>query len=188
MTLLSVVIGKSFIEKALLLVLAAAISGFLLPLIFKYIDHQRSERISLKQAKMELHSDVAETVLRSMTLALDISYLGSKKTKDEEMQAMAYARYNERIADLMADWRVAFSKSQTLTTSELSDELQSLQAVFFGGIDTPVMKSWSNCKHDCEWDRIHAESLRYLAEANSFIKKLAIDLELSDPDLFTTVR
>ena len=142
MSIKSVIKSESFFEKAFLLVLAAIISGLLIPAVFKVIDHQRSERIALKESKSQLHSDVAETVLRSITLALDVSWFGSKKSKNKDMQEIAFKRYNERIADLMADWRVQYSKSQTLTSNDISEKLQTLQlAVSYTHLTLPTIYS-----------------------------------------------
>lgn len=168
----------SFLEKSALLVLTAVLSGVIVPLVIKSTDEARAERASISQAQAKLFDDVSEVILTFETLTLDVSWFGSKETKNPEMQKKAFERYNERVVDLVARWRVQASRAQTLASKPVAMKIEGMLVEVFKRQDTPTIAMWSKCGVDCDWTDQHRDNERMLMRANALIAELARDLKL----------
>lgn len=178
-SLLHVLKSDSFIEKALLLVLTALLSGLIVPLVIKSIDSAREGREMLFRAQAKLFDDVSETLLTGETLMLDISWFGTPDAKNADMQRKAFERYSERSVDLVAKWRIQSSRAQTLASPHVSSKLNAFQIRFFSEQDTPMNRQWIKCGTECDWQQMHSKNIAMLSEANSLIVELANDLGLT---------
>ena len=174
--LVRVLKSDSFLEKALLLVVAALLSGLLAPLVVKSIDKTREGREAVSNAQAKLFDDFSETLLACETLALDVSWFGTKAAKNSEMQKRAFTRYSERVVDLTAKWRAESSRAQVLASAHVSKKLDHFQTRFFSEQDTPLNHLWSTCGTECDWQQFHEKNIAMLAEANALIVELASDL------------
>ena len=171
--------SESFIEKVVLLVLTAFLSGVIVPLIVKSIDRARERRESVSRAQAKLYEDVSETILTYETLALDVSWYGMPDARNADMQQKALERYNERTVDLVARWRSQSSRAQTLVSPQFASKLDDFLNDAFVKQDTPINRMWGKCASTCDWTRQHAQSIGMLAEANELIAELGNDLGLS---------
>ena len=174
----SLFISSAFLEKIVLLVLAAVISGLVVPLVVKNIDETRAKKASVRQAQEKLYLDISETVLTLETLALDVSWFGTPAAKDEENQKKAYIRYNDRAVDLVAKWRAQAARAKTLTSPEVSSKFDEMLKRFFEMQDTPTIALWRKCNTSCDWSDQHLANEAMLGEANKFVEMLAQSLGL----------
>lgn len=169
---------SSFWEKISLLVAAALLSGLVVPLVIKQTDEARARRASVSQAQEQLFRDVSETMLTFQTLALDVSWFGTPGARDEDSQRKAYAKYNERAAELVARWRTQIARARTLTSPEVSMKLKTMLEHFFKQQDSPTVALWAKCNVKCDWTPQHNENEVGLTAATAFIETLAKDLGL----------
>lgn len=169
---------ESFVEKASLLLVTAVLSGVIIPLVIKSTDEARAGRAAVSRAQEKLFDDVSEVVLTYQTLALDVSWFGTKAAKNPEMQRRAFERYNERVVDLVAKWRVQISRAQTLTSESTASKIDGMLTEVFRVQDSPIVATWGQCGVDCAWEQQHKENERMLGRANALIAELAADLKL----------
>jgi type II secretory pathway pseudopilin PulG len=170
--------SSAFWEKIVLLVVAASISGLVVPLVVKNIDETRARKASVRQAQERLFLDVSETILTLETLALDVSWFGTPGAKDEENQTKAYIRYNDRTVDLVAKWRAQAARARTLTSPQIAEQLDAMLRQFFENQDTPTISLWGKCNTSCDWSAQHLANEAMLSEANDFVESLARNLGL----------
>ena len=85
-----VFLSASFLEKLVLLLVTALISGLLVPLVVKSIEATRARNNAILEAQTAFLDDISETILTLETLILDISFYG--KHGNTEMQEKAFER------------------------------------------------------------------------------------------------
>ncbi|MFM0227623.1 hypothetical protein [Paraburkholderia dipogonis] len=171
--------SDSFIENAFLLVLTAALSGAVVPLIIKSVDVASDRHAELARAQAKLFDDVSETIMTCEALALDVSWFGTVQAKNVEMQKKAFDRYTERTADLIARWRTESARAQALASPEVAKKLDAFQYRFFVEQDTPMNGLWIKCNTSCDWKDQHAQNEAMLAQANLLILELAHELGMA---------
>jgi hypothetical protein len=171
--------SESFIEKASLLVLTAILSGLLVPLVVRSVDRAREGKEAVWRAQARLFDELSETILTYETLALDVSWYGTRDARNAEMQKRAFERYSERVVDLVAKWRSQHSRAQTLASPQIASKIDRFLTTVFRRQDTPLNSLWSTCGVKCDWQTQHDESERVLREANALIAEIGNDLGLS---------
>lgn len=176
---LRVLKSDSFVEKALILILAGLLSGLIVPLVIKSIDESQARQEALSQAQAKLFDDVSETILTLETLMLDISWFGTPDAENADMQKKAFERYSSESVHLIAKWRVQSSRVRTLTSAPISQKLNAFQARFFREQDTPMNLQWRECGTECDWQAFHSKNEAMLNEANELIVELGNDLGLT---------
>ena len=174
-----VIKSDSFVEKAFLLVLTAALSGVMVPLIIKSVDTAREGQDAIARGQANLFDDISETIVNCETLMLDVTWFGTKHAKNAEMQKKAFERYSERSVDLIAKWRVQSSRAHALASPQVAKKLDAFQVRFFSEQDTPMNELWIKCGTDCDWQEQHSKNEAMLAESNMLIVELANDLGLA---------
>jgi hypothetical protein len=186
--------SKSFVEKFAEVLLTAALVATLAPLIISYFDSKASERQkaieaetartnAILQAQSKLLDEVAATVLAYETLAVDVSWYKQPRAANDEMHRKAFARYSERIVDLVARWRALISRSRTLASPEVSDKLDKFLTRIFVEQDTPMLELVTKNASESEWADMHKKSEALLVQANALIAELATDMKLSKAHL-----
>src|SRR5258708_6960014 len=108
--------SDSFVEKAFLLILTAVLSGLFVPLVIKTVDRAREGREAIARAQAKLFDDASETILTCETLMLDVSWFGTPRAKNVDMQKKAFERYTEKSVDLISKWRAQSSRAQALAS------------------------------------------------------------------------
>jgi hypothetical protein len=177
-SVLSFFMTPSFWEKIALLVATAILSGLVIPLVIRYTDEARARQSAVSQAQEQLYLDVSKTILTYQTLVLDVSWFGTPQGRNNDMQKQAFARYNERVVDLVADWRVHIARAKTLTSREFSKLLNEFLTEVFLTQDTPTVQQWAKCNIDCDWSTQHQVNQEMLGKANDLVVELAKDLGL----------
>jgi len=202
--------SESFVEKVALLLLTAILTAVMAPLIVHYInfrDEQKQKAIettkareyevaqkaveamrakedSILKAQSKLLDDVAEVILSYETLALDVSWFGTKRTTNADLQKRAFERYNDRVIDLVSRWRALASKAQTLTSPAISDAIGAFLNRVFVEQDGPLVRLYGRKASGEEWDQQHEKNVTMLREANHLISEMAKDLGLVKTALY----
>ncbi|VVO10140.1 hypothetical protein [Pseudomonas fluorescens] len=169
----------SFIEKALLLIIAAILSSIIAPVIVKSIDSSREGKEALSLAQAKLFNEASETVLNCQTLMLDVTWFGTADAKNAEMQKKAFERYSERSVDLLSKWRALANQSYVLASEQTSTRLNTFLNRFFAEQDAPMNRQWIKCGTECDWSELHKTNNAMLIEANELISDLANELHLT---------
>ena len=134
--------SASFIEKATLLLL----TGIVVPILIIYFNLSAAERqkavetnkardTSILQAQSKL---LDEFVFAYETLALDVSRYKLRHAANEEMHQKAFARYSDRMVDVVIKWRSLISRARALASPAVSDKMQSLLSLIYSEQDTPI--------------------------------------------------
>ncbi|RWX24511.1 type II secretion system protein [Rhizobium leguminosarum] len=171
--------SDGFIEKLVLLVLTAILSGIFVPLIIKSIDQSREARQAVATAQAKLFDDISDTILTLETLMLDVSWFGQGDAKNADMQTRAFDRYTERSVDLIVKWRVDASRAQALASPETAEKMQAFLDRFFREQDTPTNRSWNECHDRCDWEAQHKKNAKMLTEANRLILEIGSEFQLT---------
>ncbi len=168
----------AFWEKIVLLLITAAVSGIVIPLILQQVDEHRARRAAVIAAQEQLYREASETMLTLQTLALDVSWYGTSTAKDADNQKRAYGRYSDRVVELVARWRVQIVRAKSLASPAIAKKLAQMQLTFFDTQDTPIVRTWEKCSTTCEWDELHHQNEVQLGATSAFIEELATDLGL----------
>jgi hypothetical protein len=125
--------SESFVEKVVLLLLTAALSGIIIPIFINQLNAQAEQQLKIReaikakneavlQAQAKLWDEFSEVVLTYETLALDVSWYRNPLGLDESRYAKAYERYSDRIVDLLSRWRALASRAETLVSPSISKQ------------------------------------------------------------------
>jgi hypothetical protein len=171
-----------FVQRALLLVLAAILSGLVVPVVFKSVDAARENQIYVQRAQSKLFDDYSEALITYETLALDVSYYGIAEVKNVALQRKAFEKYSERVTELHAKMHILASRAQTLTSKNISKKMSDFMGAIYETQDGPIIKNWSLCAEKCDWDQLHSSSMATGAKAKALIAELASDLGLERTD------
>ena len=186
--------SESFIEKIALLLVTASLTGVIVPMIISHFNLKASERqknleflkardSSILQSQSKLLDDAAEVILTYQTLALDVSWYKHSRGADEELHHKAFARYSEKIVELVTKWRILISRSRMLASADVSNKLQEFLEKTFIVQDTPIGELVRKKASTTEWEKLHSQSEAMLVDANDLIAELAKDMKLSGTDL-----
>ena len=171
--------GAAFVEKVVLLLLTAIISGIVGPMILSSLQRQREDRGAVLDAQSKLFDDVSTSILTYETLAADVSWFKHPDARNEEMHELAYKRYNERVVDVVASLRSEIARSRTLVSKDIVDRLDGFLKRIFLEQDTPMMRLYSNDAPDDDWLKQHSKNESMIVEANNLISAIAEDLNLT---------
>jgi len=179
----SALFNISFLEKVLLLLITALISGLLVPFTANNIQSVKAKNELILQSQSKLLEDVAYNLMSYETLALDVSwYRSSSKIADDAMYQKAYERYSERMADLLVHSRINIIKAKNLASEVISKKLNDFQMKIFQEQDMPINMLYRNHGSIGEWSAMHMVNERMLKEANNLISELTVDLKITRPD------
>jgi hypothetical protein len=179
---LRILTGAYFVQRALLLVLAALLSGLVVPLIFKTIDQSRERQQFIYRAQSQLFNDASEILLTYQTLALDVSWYGTPDARNPELQRRAFTRYSERMAEIQTKLALQAARARTLTSAPVGKKLDDFLGEIYKEQDTPINQLWTTCETKCDWQPQHTRSEVMAKRATSLITELANDLGLVKRD------
>ena len=176
----------SFFEKVFLLLL----SGILIPIVMMFVNaqiEQRQMRLqtqqiqqeSLQAAKRELWENITQTFLAYETLALDVSWFGSKLPDNEGQFRKAYDRYNEETVSLIVEMRVQMAQLKALSSKSAADQLFFFyRDEVLENQDIAIVALEASNAGAVAWDQQHKQNERSLENANLLMTDLAIELGL----------
>jgi hypothetical protein len=199
------VTSESFVEKAILLLLTACLTGLLAPLLVGQFNRTAAERqkerdeeaavrqkeleaikatnASILQAQSKLIDDAAETILSLETLILDVSWYMQPKVANKDQHNKAFERYVARSVELYGRWRAIISRSQSLASPAISKKLSDFLVKVFGEQDTPMSELVGKNAPAGEWEKVHGRNVRLTDEAFSLIAELRSEMGLSRANL-----
>ena len=178
------IMSASFIEKAVLLLLTAVISGLLIPYVSNKIQSANAHREVVLQSEAKLLDDVTTTIITYQFLVGDVSYYKSDTSiANEKMQAQAFERYSSRVVDLFSQWGVEVAKAKSLTSPEISDKLNKFMVKVLDTQDAKLISLYANNGSVAEWHDLNELNGKMYEEAKSLIAELAADLKITKTDV-----
>ncbi|HEY0568126.1 MAG TPA: hypothetical protein VGD13_08370 [Xanthobacteraceae bacterium] len=184
-----VLFGESFIEKAILLLLTALITGMAVPLTITWINAHETRRQqiineakarneALLAAQSKLLEDFSETIFIVQTLALDVSWHGSPAYENKEMQKKAYDRYSDQIIGHISRWRAQIARARILASQEVAKKMRDYFEIMFLQ-DAEIVQLYNRQANSTEWQSRHAKSETMLDTADNLLAELARDMGIS---------
>jgi hypothetical protein len=189
-------ISLDFIEKLVLLLITAGLTGFGLPILLRQRDDRKlreqkkfeaelARQSKIIEAQVELLESLAELLWEFQLSIIAVSYYRGMKHRD--LYTPALKDYEEKAGELIGKIRAEISKSLRLTTCETYLELkklyydqilpldQRLFALVAKGDDPKVNREWY------EFNRFAVYELSELVD--NVIDRLASELRLKEKDL-----
>jgi cell division protein FtsL len=180
----SALISVSFIEKAVLIILTALISGLLIPYVSNKIQTANAHREIVLQSESKLLDDITNTIITYEFLVADVSYYKSDSTiANDKMQALAFERYSNRVVDLFSQWGVEVAKAKNLTSPEISDKLNKFMNKVLDKQDAPLLALFSSQAPVKDWMALNDLNGKMYEEAKGLINELAVDLKITNTSI-----
>jgi hypothetical protein len=173
-----VVTSASFVEKLLLLLVTALITGFLAPAILKTVDDRRSHTAAMLESRSKLLDDISDTVLTYETLVLDVSWFGTPDYADAELQTQAYQRYSAAVPSLITRWRVLMSRAGRVAPPSVAVDLQRLLDLALSSQDSPTVRLHREHASPILWNAQHAVNETQLGHCNEVLARIANAMQL----------
>ncbi len=181
-----------FLEKVILLVISLASSGFIIPYIFREIDHRKHEEKQLFEAQIarqnkviesqvELVNEISSLLWSYQLLLIAVPYYQQFESKD--MYNSALNEYEQSAGDLLGRIRTEISKSIRLCSEQTYKDLVEFYYTYLIDVDLKVKvlskEELPNNKCEHEWVKLHDFILKELSVAtDKLIDTLAKDLGL----------
>lgn len=177
--------SESFLERSFLLVLAAVISGLMIPELSNRIQSQNMKREIVLAKQAALLDDLSRTLLAYETIILDVSwYKSSKRVYNEAMHQKAFDRYAERFPDLLVELRTGMLRARYLTSPEMVKRIQEFHDRIFEEQDTPLSALYVNKEATIEdWSAFHNKNVAMALAVNELLTDLAKDLNISKENI-----
>ncbi|HEX5314578.1 MAG TPA: hypothetical protein VFX38_06725 [Gammaproteobacteria bacterium] len=140
-------ISESFVQQVVLLLIAAAVTGFGLPYVLRLVDNRKlrqqkqfeaelARQNKLIEAQSALLDEITRLVWGWRYLAKQVVYYGTGD--DTDRYAAASAAYEERVWKMLDGFRTEISKSRRLVSETAFRELNALYEYIVGDIDRKV--------------------------------------------------
>jgi hypothetical protein len=185
--------NEDFLEKILLLLVAGALTGLLVPELAARVAESRYRRQKVFEAELQRQTHILSAqaeLLRSLArslwelqlLNIDVSF--NKLNGSEDSYQRSCDKYLSRVAELLGQIRVEISASKRLVSPVMQERLSDL---YFGtllrvdstlvqlireGVDAPV-QAW-RAQHEASFGTAQEEIDKVLTE-------LAVELKLAAP-------
>lgn len=177
-------ISASFIEKAILLLLTALISGLLIPYVSNKIQTENAHREVVLQSEAKLLDDITATIITYQFLVGDVSFYKSDSAiANEKMQASAFERYSNKVVDLASQWGIEIAKAKTLASPEISDKLNKFMTKVLDTQDAKLVALYTNNGSVKEWSELNELNGKMYEEAKALIAELAVDFKITKANL-----
>ena len=182
--------SQSFLEKALLLIITAVLSGFLIPFILqditqkKFKEQKIFEAELLRQTKVlesqtEFFNIISEVISKFQLLALETAYYKSHKNK--EKYELAFKKYDEQIWSLYTKIHYEIDKSRRLISLRIHKRfLEFYQDILTNQDSTLVnLVERGDTATDHEWNQFHQLVNTNAIKAREILYDLAQELGLT---------
>ena len=185
-TIIGLIKSQAFLEKIVLLVAAAGLSGLLVPVITAKIANTRLQEQKLFEAELarqtkvidaqvQLLEQLAELLWEYQLLAIDVSYYHF--AKDQNLYTTASKKYEEKAGTILCKIRAEISKSLRLTSPQMYQKLKNLYYKELLGLDLRVRNLVDG--HDNKWAEFNNYAVRELSEiVDIILNDLARELKL----------
>ncbi len=177
------VTSESFIEKFILLIITATLTGLMLPAIMGNLQQKRIRNDAILDAQRTLFYDLSSSMLKYQTMALDVTWFKDSAGYSEEMHQKAFERYNQEMTATISDLRSQAARSKALTSPAITTKIDNYVQDVFNEQDTPIQILHRDKASKEKWAAQHQRSIKMLARTNALVDQIARDLELSKNDL-----
>jgi len=140
-------LDQAFIEKIILLILTALITGFGIPYVLKRVEERKlreqkkSEAELARQGKIieaqdKLLDDLSSILWKWRYLAKKVVYYGAEE--NTERYEIARKQYDEEVWDILNEFRTEISKSRRLVSENAYEKLDSLYDYIVSDLDVEI--------------------------------------------------
>jgi hypothetical protein len=177
--------SSSFLERSFLLMLAAIISGLMIPELSNRIQSQNMKREIVLAKQAALLDDLSHTLLAYETLILDVSwYKSNSQVYNEAMHQRAFDRYAERFPDLLVELRTGLLRARYLASADMVKRLEEFQERIFSEQDTPLSALYVNKESTIQdWSEFHNKNVAMALTVNDLLTDLAKDLNITKENI-----
>ncbi|MDJ0678025.1 MAG: hypothetical protein QNJ36_22025 [Calothrix sp. MO_167.B42] len=193
-------LSQDFLEKFLLLLLTASLSGFLIPYVLKQVDARklreqnieeerkfREKRVfeayiarqtKIIEAQSQLLENLAKELWEFELLAISVSYY--KSHNKEEKYKTAWQEYDDKAWTYFGTIRSQISKASYLSSSETHRALINLYKNILIKLDSDLVHLVENDADILEWKKHHNSVQQSIGETtDQVLDLLANELRLS---------
>ena len=194
-------LSQDFIESALTILLAALLTGFLIPYILKRIDERKlreqkevdarklkeqkvfdaelARQNKIIESQVQLLENLAELLWEYQLSAIAVSYYHSLKSQD--LYTTALKKYDDAVGTRLGKIRAEISKAVRLTTPETFQELKDFYNKEILGLDRRLRGLIEG--HAKDWHEFNEFAVFELSEkVDNTLNRLAQDLQLKGND------
>jgi membrane-associated HD superfamily phosphohydrolase len=195
--------SQDLLEKILLLVLTAGVTGFLVPYVLKVVDDRKAQRqkaiddkrlkeqkqyeaVLVRQSKIidaqvQLLDNFATLIWEYQLLAIEVSYFNPVDQFD--LYSAAVKEYDSKTGSTFAKIRAEISKALHLTTKDIYEELKQLYYGELLPIDKKLCslmeKQRASDERITEWSEFNRYAVYTLADKiDETLNNLAKELRL----------
>jgi type II secretory pathway pseudopilin PulG len=184
--------SQSFIENTIVLLLTAALTGVLVPYLFRLIDEQKnkeqkifeaeiSRQTKIIEAQVKLLEDLSNLIWEYQLLLIEVPYF--RQFDRDELYPNAVKIYDENSGRLLGKIRAEISKALRLTPYSIYEELKKLYYDELLQVDLKVSQLATSDKkkkdRTGEWRDLNHYAVYELSEkVDKIIDKLACELNL----------
>jgi hypothetical protein len=139
--------SQGFAENIILLLLAALVTGFGIPYVLKRIEERKllqqkkfeadlARQSKIVEAQSKLLEDITQVLWKWRYLAKKVVYYASGKNK--KLYQTAKTEYNEKVWDVLDEFRVVISRSRRLVSERAYEDLCLLYKYVVHDLDRKV--------------------------------------------------
>jgi hypothetical protein len=172
--LVDAITSQSFVEAVLVLVVTAALTGLLVPVVKARMDEKRLREQQLFEARLARQSKIiesqaalleslAQTLWEFRMLMMELAFHRVERPHDRYQAALA--TYEDKAWDLFAKFRTEISEARRLTSAETHGKLRDLyyktlipldrKLYELLRLDTARGEGQRDASADAEWQRFY---------------------------------
>jgi hypothetical protein len=184
--------SQGFIENTIMLVLAAGLTGVLVPLLFRFVDERRNMEQKEFEAELSRQNKIIDSqvnLLESLSnllweyqlLLIEVPYY--RQFPERDLHAAALKAYEKDAGKLLSKIRAEISKALRLTPHSIFEDLKRLYYNKLLPLDLKVSQlAASDARSEgktSEWHKLNHYAVYELSEiVDDIIDKLASELKL----------
>lgn len=174
---------QAFLEKIILLVLTALLTGFGIPFVLKRVEERKlreqkkfeadlARQGKIIEAQSKLLDDLSQLLWKWRYLAKKVVYYGAQE--NTERYDLARKQYDESVWDILNEFRAEISRSRRLVSERAYERLDSLYHYVVHDIDVKISDIIRTEELDIKKSREMAE--RFSAEVSKKLDDAIDDL------------
>ena len=182
-------LDQAFLEKIILLVLTALLTGFGIPFVLKRVEERKlraqkkfeadlARQGKIIEAQSKLLDDLSQLLWKWRYLAKKVVYYGAQE--NTERYDLARKQYDESVWDILNEFRAEISRSRRLVSERAYERLDSLYHYVVHDIDVKISDITRTEELDIKKSREMAErfSVEVSKKLDDAIDDLASELKL----------
>lgn len=191
-SVLALLVSQDFLEKALLLILGAVLTGILVPVVKARLDAGNAKRRKLLEAELARQRELIESQIKLLSEFSELTWkclfaafkvCHTHAVAATEAQKKAYEEYAPLSWELRMRIRALVSEATRLVSKDTHDLLWRAYD-FLNSLDIQVSEKENEGASAEEWETFYHELLGEAGKVvDEAIKSLAKDLDLSSHKL-----